>query len=294
LQPAWLTVAAALGTVITIPPALIASKESGVAGEWWYVFLWLGVPVLATLALRGMLRDSLGRLAAGWLVALAVLALVATSHVDSEILRVVIGGALPCLALWSVAVLILKWRRAVPVARPVALSTAASGAAVAFIERFMAVRRTVTSAFASRRASSWLERRSAQLKPAETGLLWWFTSASVLYVGIGLAISAGKLGGGGWLYVEWQYVADLFGLRYPKAFRPAHVWWVFGLPWSLFAGSAFWGLAGLLGGFNPGRARIVRFAAIVFGGALLVWTASIITQMAEVNAREEQASGIRH
>ena len=75
LQPAWLTVAAALGTVITIPPALIASKESGVAGEWWYVFLWLGVPVLATLALRGMLRDSLARLAAGWLVALAVLAI---------------------------------------------------------------------------------------------------------------------------------------------------------------------------------------------------------------------------
>jgi hypothetical protein len=116
----------------------------------------------------------------------------------------------------------------------------------------------------------------------------------VLYVGVGLAISAGKLGGGGWLYIEGQYVADLFGLRYPKEFRPAHVWWVFGLPWSLFAGSAFWGLAGLLGGFNPGRARTVRFAAIVFGGALLVWTASIITQMAEVNAREEQASGIRH
>jgi hypothetical protein len=165
---------------------------------------------------------------------------------------------------------------------------------VAFIEWFTAVRQAVTSAFQSLRASRWLERRFAQLKPAETGLLWWLASALVLYVGVGLAVSAGKLGGGGWLYVEWLYVADLFGFHYPKEFRPAHAWWLYGLPWSLFAGSAFWGLAGLLGGFNPGRARIVRFAAIVFGGALLVWTASIITQMADVNAREEQASGIRH
>jgi hypothetical protein len=124
-------------------------------------------------------------------------------------------------------------------------------------------------------------------------LAWWFASACVLYVGIGLALSAGKLGGGGWLYVEWQYVADLFGLRYPRQFLPAQFWWRIGLLWSLVAGAAFWGIAGLLGGFDPGRMRAVRFAAIVFGGALLVWTASIITQIAETNAREEQVSGIR-
>ena len=71
-----------------------------------------------------------------------------------------------------------------------------------------------------------------------------------------------------------------------------HAWWVFGLPWSLFAGSAFWGLAGLLGAFDPGRARILRFAAIVFGGALLVWTASIIDQIAETDALERKASEV--
>ncbi|HEY6022641.1 MAG TPA: hypothetical protein VIV34_00510, partial [Pseudolabrys sp.] len=144
-----------------------------------------------------------------------------------------------------------------------------------------------------RRAGGVAENQLARLQPAQKGLIWWFAAACVLYFGIGAATSAGKLGGGGWLYVEWQYVADLFGLRYPKDFRPVHVWWTLGLPWSLLAGSAFWGLAGLLGGFDPGRMRVVRFAAIVFGGALLVWTASIIIEMAEVSAREEQASGIR-
>src|SRR4029077_15689592 len=130
-----------------------------------------------------------------------------------------------------------------------------------------------------------------RVKPAQAGLIWWLASGCVLYIGIGLALSAGKLGGGNWLYVEGQYVADLFGLRYPKEFAPAQFWWRIGLPWSLVAGSAFWGLAGLVGGFDPGRARSVRFAAIAFGGAQMVWTASIITQIAETNAREERVSG---
>lgn len=142
-------------------------------------------------------------------------------------------------------------------------------------------------------AGRWPTQQLDRVQSAQRGLAWWFASACVLYVGIGLALSAGKLGGGGWLYVEWQYVADLFGLRYPRQFLPAQFWWRIGLLWSLVAGAAFWGIAGLLGGFDPGRMRAVRFAAIVFGGALLVWTASIITQIAETNAREEQVSGIR-
>jgi hypothetical protein len=48
----------------------------------------------------------------------------------------------------------------------------------------------------------------------------------------------------------------------------------------------------LFGGFDPGRAKILRFAAVVFGGVLLFWTVSIITRMAEVSAAEERASGI--
>ena len=293
LLPVWLTLAALLGALIAIPLALIASKAApGAAGEWRMLF-WLGVPVLATLALRGMVRDGLMRLAAGWVVALAVLALVAAFHPYPDLWMLVVGGAISCLTLWSMAVLTLRARRVAPV--PDAVShpgVNSSNTSVNFIERFAAVRQAVSGAFPPRRAASWLEQRLERLKPAEAGLLWWFVGASALYFGIGAAISAGKLGGGGWLYVEWQYVADLFGLRYPREFRPAHVWWVFGLPWSLFAGSAIWGLAGLFGGFDPGRARILRFAAVVFGSALLVWTASIIAQMAEVNAREEQASGI--
>ena len=279
--PLWLTAGTAVAAVVAIALALRGSDPiASPSTRSSLVSAWLLAPPLATLALRGAVSEGLLRLALGWVVALATLALLRARHVSSDISELTIAGAASCLTFWTTAVLILKMRGIAP------------DGAVDFSQRYAAISSVIVDIPLFRRTGSLAEGQSVRLRPAQKGLIWWFAGACVLYFGIGAAISAGKLGGGGWLYVEWQYVADFFGIRYPKQFRPAHAWWVYGLPWSLFAGSAFWGLAGLLGGFDPGSARIVRFAAIVFGGALMLWSASIITEMADVNAREEQASGI--
>ncbi|HSE12378.1 MAG TPA: hypothetical protein VLB69_07075 [Rudaea sp.] len=282
--PFWLTVLAGAAAVTAVGLALFGSAQNG-SNRGSLLFAWFLVPPLVTLALRGALSDSLSRLVLGWAIAFAALVLLGLRHVTWDVTALFIGGAVPCLVLWTGIVLIFRARRIAPEdpgdfgEQAVAIGTALS--------------RAVARAPSFRRAGALADRQLERFPPAQKGLIWWLAGACALYFGIGAAISADMLGGGGWLYAEWQYVADLFGLRYPREFRPTHTWWVFGLPWSLLAGSAFWGLAGLLGGFDPGRMRVVRFAAIVFGGALLVWTASIIIQTAEVNAREEQASGIR-
>ncbi len=285
--PFWLAALAGAAAMAAVGLALFGSGATVSAGSSRasFVFVWFLVPPIVTLALRGVLSDGLWRLVLGWAIAFAALVLLELRHVAWDLTALFIGGYLCCLIPWTGIVLSFRARRIAPEGpadfgdQAVAMVGAASKA--------------VANAPLFRRAESLAGRQLERLQPAQRGLIWWLAGTCVLYVGIGAAISAGTLGGGGWVDVEWQYVADLFGLRYPRAFGPVHTWWTVGLPWSLLAGSAFWGLGGLLGGFDPGRMRIVRFAAILFGGALLVWTASIITQMAQVNAREEQASGIR-
>lgn len=293
--PLWLTGLSAAVAALAIVLVVVAMKAAAQQRADSRLLLLFIVPALVALALRGIVSAGPPKLAAGWVIAIASLGLSAGRRLDGEAAYLLAGGAAICLLLWTSTVLILRARRLFPAESPSATDIATPLAALsAASDRLAVVGAALSRALPRGTDGSWSERHLARLKPAQSGLMWWFAGACVLYFGIGAAISTGKLGGGGWLYVEWQYVADLFGLRYPKEFRPAHAWWVFGLPWSLFAGSAFWGLAGLLGGFDPGRARVLRFAAIVFGGALLVWTASIITRMAEVNEREERASGIRH
>jgi hypothetical protein len=290
--PLWLTGLSAVAAVVSIALAVVAMNSAMRQNADLRIFLWFIVPPLVALALRGSVSARSPRLAAGWVIAVASLGLAAGRQTNSEAAGVLAGGAAVCLLFWTIIVLILRARRVFPAESPNAVGHVTPLAALSEAARRLAgVGAALSRALSPVKAGSWSEQLLARFHPAQSGLTWWLASACVLYFGIGAAISTGKLGGGGWLYVEWQYVADLFGLRYPKEFRPTHVWWVFGLPWSLFAGSAFWGLAGLLGGFDPGRARIVRFAAIVFGGALLVWTASIISQMAEVDTRERQADG---
>jgi hypothetical protein len=131
------------------------------------------------------------------------------------------------------------------------------------------------------------------LELAQTGLSWWFGSAAVLYFGIGIALMSGKPAAAMAVFSEVQQVVDLFGLMPPKISSAKQLWWLIGLPWSLVAGSAVWGLAGTLGAFDPGRARAARFAGILFGGALLIWSAMIYTHMRQVEAAEERAAGIQ-
>jgi len=289
-MPLWLTGLAAAAAIASIAVFAIALKAATAQprADSRLLLLFI-VPPLVALALRAVVSASSHRLVGGWIIAVASLGLAASRHPGGEAAGALTGGAAICLLLWTLTISILRARRLAPPELPNADRKLAPMAALAAAsDRLAGVASAVSQAVPRGKAGSW----SARLKPAESGLVWWFASACVLYCGIGVAISMGKLGGGGWLYVEWQYVADLFGLRSPKESRPAHLWWLFGLPWSLFAGSAFWGLAGLLGAFDPGRLRSVRFAAVVFGGALLVWTASIIEQIADTDARERQIDQI--
>lgn len=290
----WLTGISAATAAISIALIVVAMKAAAQQRAGSQLLVLFIVPPLVVLALRGMLSAIPPRLAAGWVIAVASLGLAVARHPEGEAAWWLAGGAAVCLLLWTLTVLILRVRRAFPAESPDAGQVTPWVAVSAAARRLAAAGTALSRTLPSVEAGSWSEQLLARLRPAQAGLIWWFASACLLYFGIGAAISAGKLGGGGWLYVEWQYVADLFGFRYhyPKDFRPAHAWWAYGLPWSLFAGSAFWGLGGLVGGFDPGRTRIVRFAAIVFGGALLVWTASIITRMAEISEAEARASGI--
>ena len=293
--PLWLTGFSAVSAAVSIVVIVFALKAAAQQRADSRLLLLSVLPALVALFLRGTVAASSYRLAAGWVIAVVAWGLVALGqpHSNGEATVVLAAATAVCLVLWSVTVLILRARRVAPEAAPGAFDvTGAVAALSAASDRLGAVGAAVSRAVPLARPGSWLERQLTRLRPARTGLIWWLASACGLYIGIGLALSAGRLGGGGWVYVEWQYVADLVGLRYPKQFLPAQLWWRIGLPWSLVAGAACWGLGGLLGAFDPGRMRAVRFAAIVFGGALLVWTASIIAQIAETNAREEQVSGI--
>jgi len=289
--PLWLTGASAVAAVASIALLVVAMKAAAQQQTDSRVFLLFVAPPLVILALRGTIVASGPRLAAGWVIAAASLGLVAGRLPGGEAAWGLAGGAFVCLLLWTSTWLILRVRGRFPVELANAAGRVSPSAALSVTFERLAAAGAALSRALPPGMRPWLERQLARLKPAQSGLIWWFASACVLYFGIGAAISSGKLGVA-WLYVEWAYLPDLFGFSYPKDFRPAHVWWTYGLPWSLLAGSAFWGLAGLFGGFDPGRAKILRFAAVVFGGVLLFWTVSIITRMAEVSAAEERASGI--
>jgi len=291
--PSWLTGLSAVSAAISIAVVVIAVKAAAQQRPDSRLLVLFIVPPLVALALRGTVSASAHRLVAGWVFVAASVWLVLPGHSAAEAPYALAGSAAVCLRFWSLTLLILRARRLRPPESPGRVDTLTPLAMLsAASDRLAGVGAAVSRALPLGSVGRWSEKGLERFRPAQAGLIWWFASACALYIGIGVAIAMGKLGGGGWLSVEWSYVADLFGLRYPKEFRPAHVWWVFGLPWSLFAGSAFWGLAGLLGAFDPGRARYLRFAAVVFGGALLVWTASIIDQIADTDARERKADEV--
>ena len=277
--PYWLSVPSGFAAAAAMYLALFADVHK-VGGE--FVLAWFIVPPLATLALRGFLIDPLPRFLAGWVVALAAFALGTWIKPDQDNPAVLAGGAASCLLLWSSVVLVLVARGTAPQPKPGrSQRSELRSSAVAATRRAHDVARPL------------LNRIEQVLRPAETGLSWWLGAVVVLYFGIGAAVAHGSLGGGGWIYVEVQGIIDLFGLPPLRIAQSKQLWWLVGLPWSLVAGSAAWGLAGLVGVFNPGRARLARLAAIVFGGALLVWSAMLVVQTGEIRAREEQAAGIR-
>lgn len=276
--PIWLTamsaiaavaaIALALSVAVAPKPELLSARlrESGFS-------VWLIVPPLAVLALRGIVVDARLRLGAGWVFAIAVIAAIARQPLP----MVLLGGAAACLSAWSVAVLVLQKRGISPAPRP---ETRAN-------QFLRAQASTVADALDAAG-----DRVLTRLKPAELGLRWWFGGALVLYLGIAVMVAQGRPDSA-WIVIEWQQLTELLALRPLRNYQVAHLWWVVGLPWSLLAAGAIWGLAGTFGAFDAGRARIVRLAAIVFGGALLAWTALVIVESAEVRAREEQAAGLR-
>jgi hypothetical protein len=276
--PLWLSIPAGLAAAVAITLALTAGKHH-VDGAFF--ILWFAIPPLVVLALRAAVTDPPLRLGIGWALAISAFALGKKLDPDPEKTAALIGGAAMCLSLWSIAVLVL-WKKGVRPEPAPARSQRSElrSSAVAATRRVHDVARPL------------LNRIEQVLAPAETGLSWWLGAALVFYFGIGAAVAHGNLGGGSWIYAEVQGFIDLFGLPPLRIAQSKQLWWLIGLPWSLVVGAAVWGLAGLMGAFNPGRVRWVRFAAIVFGGALLVWSAMLVVQTGEIRAREEQAAGI--
>jgi hypothetical protein len=274
LIPLWLSIPAGLAATVAIALALTAGKP--------FFILWFAIPPLVVLALRAAVTDPPLRLAIGWAIAISAFALGKRLDPDPEKTAALIGGAAMCLSLWSIAVLVL-WKKGVwP--EPASVRSQRSelrSAAVAATRRAHDVARPL------------LNRIEQFLGPAEMGLSWWLGAALAFYFGIGAAVAHGNLGGGSWIYAEVQGFIDLFGLPPLRIAQSKQLWWLLGLPWSLIVGSAVWGLAGLMGAFNPGRVRLLRLPVIVFGGALLVWSAMLVVQTGEIRAREEQAAGIR-
>jgi hypothetical protein len=214
-------------------------------------------------------------------VALIAIAAAFARHHGPDEQLVLVGGATPCMLLWSCVVLVLAARNIAPAPKQERTQRSELRAATALLAPIAAsARAAVTPVFTG------IERA---LEPAQTGLVWWLGAALVFYFGVGAAIAAGLLSGGLWIYVELQQLFDTFALPQPRLLAPKQLWWFVGLPWSLVAGAAVWGLAGTFGLFNPGRARIMRFAGIVFGAALLIWTATIIARIRQTEAAEERA-----
>lgn len=276
--PSWLSVPA--GCVAAV--AMLLAVFSGAGSD--LIFAWFIVPPLATLALRGALSDPMARFAAGWITAAAVLAIALVEHHGPDDWFYLVGGAAPCMLLWSSTVLVLVTRNIAPepklARRQQSQWRSATAAWAPMAARLRALINPVVAG---------MER---VLEPAQTGLVWWLSAALVFYFGIGAAIAAGKLSGGAWIYSELQQLFDTFEAPLPKMLAPKQLWWFVGLPWSLLAGAAVWGLAGTFGIFNPGRARIARLAGIVFGGALLVWTVLTIVRVDEIDAAERRAAGL--
>ena len=280
--PLWLSTLAGLAAALVA--ALALSSKPGHDREW-FVFLWFAVPPLAVLTLRGALPYPPLRLGVGTVVAVAAFLLAGHIDPDKEKAAALLGGATVCLLLWSITVLVLWSKGAWPeaVAEPVrsARSELRGGVSAATQRMYDA-------------GNPLLNRIERLLQPAETGLTWWLGAALALYFGIGAAVAHDKLGGGMWIYAEVQQCIDLFGLPPLRIAQTKQLWWLVGLPWSLIVGSAVWGLAGMVGAFNPGRARLARLAAIVFGGALLAWSVMLVMQTEEIRAREEeQVMGVR-
>jgi hypothetical protein len=267
-------VLALLGAAI----ALKAARTPAISGAW---FFWFAVPPLATLALRAMFSAAPHRLGAGWAIAFAALGVAHMRVADAELLAELYGGAAACLLPWSVSLGWL-WMRGIEVEAPRSRRSEIRGADAAFGRLAGKLRG------ASEPLLAGAERA---LQPAQTGLSWWFGAAAVLYFGIGIALMSGKSSLAMAIFGEMQQTVDLLGWALPRA-TASRLWWLLGLPWSLIAGSAIWGLAGTFGAFDPGRARAARFAAIIFGSALLIWTALMTAEMRVVMAREEQAAGL--
>ena len=262
--------------------AMLLAVFSGVGSD--FVFAWLIVPPAATLALRGAVSDPMERLMAGWITAAAAMAIALVEHHGPDDSFILLGGAASCMLLWSSTVLVLVTRNIAPEPGRVRTQHSQLRAAMAALAPVAArLRALMYPVFAG------MER---VLQPAQVGLVWWLSATLVFYFGIGAAIAAGKLSGGAWIYSELQQLFDTFEVPLPKMLAPKQLWWFVGLPWSLLAGAAVWGLAGTIGIFNAGRARIARLAGIVFGGALLVWTALTIVRVDEIDAAEQRATGI--
>jgi hypothetical protein len=268
--PLWLGIVSAIFALLFAAIALKGLQQPTSSRD--SLFLWFIIPPLVTLALRAVLRHPLERLGAGWIIALGALALVHSRQPDAGVMSSLAGGATCCLVAWSIA-LTMAWLRGASAPEDSARTP----------------RSELRSAVAAFKPT--LHDAADQMRAAPAGLAWWFAATLALYLGIGAALSMDKLGGM-WIYDQWQQVADLFGIAPPRARAPQQLWWLFGLPWSLIVGALLWGLAGTLRLFDPGRARSARLAAIVFGGALLAWTAQTVIRDQAVQAREEQAAAL--
>jgi hypothetical protein len=278
LLPDWLTIAAALAAVAALGLAAHALRTP--ARSSMLAALWLVLPVCATVALRGAVPWAWLRLAAGWLLTLAVLGLVAALHPDEATKALLIGAALTCLAAWSAAIVLLGLLRAVPDVRS---RDAAVGA------------RSIAAALGRGLAGAWQDLRAlvARLSPGQYSLAWWLGSAALLYFGLGTLIATGVIGML-WFEAPLAQLQDFLGLRLPRVSKPIQVWWsYYGLGWSLLVGGAVWALAATLRLLDPGRARAVRLPALLFGLALSAWSVYSAVRIMEIEAAEAKASGLR-
>ena len=270
--PLWLT------AIATIATAVMLALVLGVGGRGIF---WFVIPPVSTLALRGLFPHQWTRLAVGTVISIAAVKLGAMLYARPDSFGILAGGATSCTVLWVATVLLLRAVRWTPSER----GTDATGSMSALASVLPPA--DFTWPDFGPRLSAWFDASLSRRR----GLGWWLGTALVLYLGIALVIGVGGLRGG--LFVQNQVwaITEFFGI--PNWELPAtRLWWVFGLPWSLLVAGAAWGVAGVAGGFDPGRLRVVRLAAIVLGGLLLLWTAHIAWQIHTIWSAEEAAQGI--
>lgn len=276
--PGPVVLAAVLASIVVVWLLYSATKAPLGSAARFAPGFWIALPALMLLALRGAVPNTWARIGAGWVLAATLLALVHPGGLDNVRLSFFIGATLTCLGLWSIALVVLGLT-GIRASEP----AGSRRGTFALSPQLRDAARNLGCALMRE-----LREFGELLGPARAGLVWWLGSATLIYLGIGVLIGIGALDAF-WIYAAAGRVVEFFGRRMPNIPTALGAWWLLGLPWSLLAGGAVWGMAAQFGAVDPGRMRGLRLASILVGGGVILWSASIFVQTHAVEAAERAA-----